>query len=266
MQFSSGWGWRGHVALLVRSLGTKLRTVCESIALGFLDAAAIRNVGMKAYSEKPNAFPPFRNYHSESGLYSHIDWTAKQVLDLACGQGREAFYLEKRGAKVTAIDNHEMMLEQGRQYAIQSGSTVEFIACDYVYSELPGGDYDVVYLSSGMYGSVLGKGRRQQLLRQMIRVVKKDGLLLLTVRPFRKGNWNWKARHLITCFTALISCNSFKFELGDRFFFWEPCHSFTEQEFFDELASCGLSIKKCVPVYPGNTFILCEVSSEIAAG
>lgn len=55
---------------------------------------------------------------------------AGPVLDLACGSGRAAVWLARRGWRVTAIDHQEEALDLGRRLAAREGVRVDFRQAD----------------------------------------------------------------------------------------------------------------------------------------
>ena len=52
------------------------------------------------------------------------------VLDLACGGGRHAIELARRGYKVVGLDLSETLLEVAREAAAEEGVEIEFVHCD----------------------------------------------------------------------------------------------------------------------------------------
>lgn len=53
-----------------------------------------------------------------------------RALDLACGEGRNAIWLARRGWKVTAVDFSEVAVGKARLLAVDSGVEVEWIVAD----------------------------------------------------------------------------------------------------------------------------------------
>ncbi len=53
-----------------------------------------------------------------------------RVLDLACGTGRHAIALSKRGASVLGIDSSETMIARARELAAEEHADVEFLVAD----------------------------------------------------------------------------------------------------------------------------------------
>jgi SAM-dependent methyltransferase len=66
------------------------------------------------------------------------------VLDLCCGTGPFAFFLEEYGAKVTAIDFAPYMIQIAKERALKQGSTISFIQADILTHDLGVEQFDVV--------------------------------------------------------------------------------------------------------------------------
>ena len=69
------------------------------------------------------------------------------VLDVACGQGRNAVWLAQRGHRVTAIDLSAVAIAQARELASGRGVDVDFQVADFRTWEPPADGYDLVVLS-----------------------------------------------------------------------------------------------------------------------
>lgn len=65
------------------------------------------------------------------------------VLDLCCGAGPIAFFLEEQGAHVTGIDLAPSLIAMARQEAIKRGSEVNFIRANVLTHPLGNGVYDL---------------------------------------------------------------------------------------------------------------------------
>ncbi|GFO54266.1 SAM-dependent methyltransferase [Geomonas sp. Red276] len=62
----------------------------------------------------------------------------RRALDLACGEGRNAIYLARRGFEVLAVDIAEKGLEKGEARAVEVGVSVDFRRADLERYRLPG--------------------------------------------------------------------------------------------------------------------------------
>lgn len=81
------------------------------------------------------------------------DLTPGRALDLACGEGRNALWLARRGWRVTAVDFSEVALDKGRERAAKDGLELnnklelDWVAADVAtYVPEPGG-FDLVLIA-----------------------------------------------------------------------------------------------------------------------
>ena len=73
-----------------------------------------------------------------------LEIRACTVIDLGCGEGRDAIYLAGRGFTVTAVDVSRAALDKGRERARFDGVDVEFLERDVIYLDnLPRGTFDL---------------------------------------------------------------------------------------------------------------------------
>ncbi|HTI57206.1 MAG TPA: class I SAM-dependent methyltransferase [Verrucomicrobiae bacterium] len=67
-----------------------------------------------------------------------------RALDVACGAGRNAVWLARRGWRVTGVDFSDVALRAARELAASAGVEVEWIEADAVTWIPPRGAYDLV--------------------------------------------------------------------------------------------------------------------------
>lgn len=79
------------------------------------------------------------------------------VLDIGCGEGKDAVFLAKNGYQVSAFDISEAGLEKGRLLAERNDVYVDFFRAN-VLDYRPGTNYDIVF-SSGVLHYVAPKLR-----------------------------------------------------------------------------------------------------------
>lgn len=96
-----------------------------------------------------------------------------RALDLACGEGRNAIWLARRGWDVTALDFSARGIERARQAAAEAGAEVTWVVGDALTHDLPEVDLVVVaYLQ-------LGASERRTALRRAWEAVAPAGHLFL---------------------------------------------------------------------------------------
>jgi len=71
----------------------------------------------------------------------------RRVLDLGCGQGRNAIWLALEGHEVTAVDLSDIAIDQARRAAADAGVEVYFAARDLATWRPAAESYDLVVLS-----------------------------------------------------------------------------------------------------------------------
>jgi tellurite methyltransferase len=67
-----------------------------------------------------------------------------KALDLACGEGRNAFFLARNGYAVDAIDSSQVVIERDKMIADEEGVAVHFIHADLEGYTIPPSTYDLI--------------------------------------------------------------------------------------------------------------------------
>jgi SAM-dependent methyltransferase len=102
------------------------------------------------------------------------------VLDLACGAGRYAVPLAKRGYSVTGVDANSSFLDQARAYARSEGVTVEWIREDMRRFQRPGA-YDLALSLFTSFGYFEEPEENRAMLRNVRGCLKPGGAFVLDV-------------------------------------------------------------------------------------
>ncbi len=100
----------------------------------------------------------------------------KIVLDLGCGTGKFMQKLHKETVKYYGLDLSSNQLEIAKSKVI--GNNVEFICCSAENIPLPDNSVDVI-ISTWVLGTILDVDRRNKVLNEMKRVLKKNGNIYL---------------------------------------------------------------------------------------
>jgi len=66
------------------------------------------------------------------------------VLDLACGEGRNAVWLAERGWRATGVDFSAVGIDKARRLAAERGVEVELLTADVLEWQPPGATFDLV--------------------------------------------------------------------------------------------------------------------------
>jgi SAM-dependent methyltransferase len=102
------------------------------------------------------------------------------VLDLACGHGRHAIELAKRGYQVTGLDLSASHLALAREAAAASGVTVNWVEAD--MRDLPPGPFDAVINLFSAFGYLESDAADQQVLTAVGQVLRPGGRFILETR------------------------------------------------------------------------------------
>jgi SAM-dependent methyltransferase len=100
----------------------------------------------------------------------------QRVLDLGCGTGNAALLAAARGARVTAVDPAERLLDAARQRATAAGLDVEFASGNAAAIAAPDDHFDVVVAVF----SVIFAPDPSAAATEMMRVLRPGGRAILT--------------------------------------------------------------------------------------
>jgi len=118
------------------------------------------------------------------------------VLDLACGPGRHALELARRGLKVTAVDRTAAYLAQARQRAAEQGLTVEWVQADMREFCRPEA-FDAAVNLFTAFGYFENPADDRNVAGNLFRSLRPDGALVMEMvgkeilaRIFRERDWH----------------------------------------------------------------------------
>ncbi len=122
------------------------------------------------YFTAPRDFPS----HEKAAL----KFARGNVLDLGCGAGRHALYLQKRGVRVTAVDASPRIVELARTRGVKDARVAN--GC----GALPfrDGEFDTVVLFGNNLGICGTLPRFRRMLRELHRITSPRGRILATTR------------------------------------------------------------------------------------
>lgn len=149
------------------------------------------------------------------------------VLDIGCGEGKDAVFLAKCGYQVTALDSATTGLEKARHLAEMHHVSVNFFPAD-INDYTPGQDFDIIFSSGVLH--YLRPSRREDFIKQLKLHTSMGGLHIFNVfvqKPFippapdyekaelQSGSWksgelftlycDWKLRRIDE---VIFDCNS----------------------------------------------------------
>ncbi|MCW4035794.1 MAG: class I SAM-dependent methyltransferase [Candidatus Bathyarchaeota archaeon] len=107
-----------------------------------------------------------------------------RVLDVGCGAGRVALWLQERGCAVVAIDVSPLALEVSRLRGVRDCRLM-----DARNLNLPDGYFDTIIMFGNNFGIAGGFEETRQMLAEFHRVTKKDGTIIASTRdPLKTDN------------------------------------------------------------------------------
>ncbi|SDX85508.1 Methyltransferase domain-containing protein [Ruegeria halocynthiae] len=128
----------------------------------------------KLYGEKPNALgEPTQVFVA---FFDQFDRTGARVLDVGCGQGRDALFIARRGHHVVGVDISPNGIQDLIRAARSEALTVEGIVADITTYE-PMGKFDVVLVDRTLH--MLSATVRKAVLERLLDHVDVDGWLLI---------------------------------------------------------------------------------------
>jgi SAM-dependent methyltransferase len=110
-----------------------------------------------------------------------------EVLNLACGAGREALLLARRGLKVTACDWSPRMIAAAQRRADAAGLLVRFSVSDLYNLPYREGSFDSILITNIAYSYAFPRRCRIRLLQDAYAVLKPGGVFILS---FCRGSDN----------------------------------------------------------------------------
>jgi len=129
------------------------------------------------------------------------------ILDLACGQGRHALELSRRGFRnVYGLDRSHFLINKARQVNQSEGLSVSFKEGDARKLPYPADTFDVVMILGNSYGYFESVEDDMKILKEVFRVLKPGGKFLVDVADgsylkehFSPRSWEWIDKNHFVC-------------------------------------------------------------------
>lgn len=108
--------------------------------------------------------------------------SGKKLIELGCGNGRDAIFLSNNKINVTAIDQSESSINNLKSNA--SSDYINFVADDFIETKLLEAEsFDYVYSRFTLHS--ISEEQENKLINRVYKALKKDGLLLIEVRSVK---------------------------------------------------------------------------------
>lgn len=111
---------------------------------------------------------------------------AARVLDLGCGQGRDALFLARLGHDVVAVDAAPHGIAALKQAAARDGLPVEPIVAD-ITTYAPSGRFDLLLFDRILH--MLSEADRHRVLRRLVPLLAPGGLVLIADEPRHRRDY-----------------------------------------------------------------------------
>ncbi len=142
-----------------------------------------RNKYEKIYQEDSNACgSPFKEFVE---FFEHFEKNPATVLDLGCGQGRDALFISRKGHQVLGVDLSETGVTQMLEAAHKEKLSIEGIVADVVEFETDA-QFDVVILDR-MLHLLPTDDEKLLVLKKASECVLQEGFLLIADTPKQKA-------------------------------------------------------------------------------
>jgi len=131
-----------------------------------------------------------QRYFSERSAWTRRERQAVRlvkgrVLDVGCGAGRFALYLQKRGHEVTAIDNSPGAVKVCKLRGVKKAQLLSIMDAH----KLQAGSFGTVIMMGSNFGLLGGFKRAKRLLSDFDRVTSDEGRIIAeTVDPYQTSN------------------------------------------------------------------------------
>ena len=130
-----------------------------------------------------------KGYFSDYEAWSKIEQKAMQfvkgrVLDIGCGAGRHALYLQKKGFDVLGIDISPLVLDVCRKRGLKKLKLMPIESIDFKPNS-----FDTILMMGNNFGLLNNLEKAKRLLKRFYRITGKDALIIAsTSDPYKTDN------------------------------------------------------------------------------
>ena len=141
--------------------------------------------------------------------------TESSILDLCCGQGRHSLEIAKRGfTNIVGFDRSHYLIDRARKINKTSGMNVTFKEGDARKMPFPNDSFDAVLIAGNSFGYFESVEDDMRVLREVMRVMKPKGKLLIDITDgnymienFQPRSWEWIDKNYFVCRERSLSKN-----------------------------------------------------------
>ena len=173
-------------------------------------------------------------------IIKELPFKSYNIVDLGCGNGRWFELFQERQVDYIGVDASEKLIEIARKKYPQA----KFQVADALNLPFPNGFFDKIY-SIAVLHQIPSKELRLQFLKEVKRVLRPGGLLILTVWKFHQ----LKELSLFFKYTILKLFGKSKLDFKDIFEPWGKkieryYHCFSKKELMKLVQKAGFQIQK----------------------
>jgi len=182
----------------------------------------------------------------EAEIFDRYHMVSGRTLVLGAGSGREAIALARKGMRVVGVDTNGDAVKMAQHLAQLAGVPAHFHQVDFLNLPYAASSFDYIVLSNIMYSSVAGASRRQAWLTELGRVLKSDGLMVISFvsEQYPAGRLKTICNALNRILVKLPGANT-NYQPGDLLFGGHFFHAFqNEAEVREELLGAGMIIRE----------------------
>lgn len=110
----------------------------------------------------------------------------RKVLDLACGYGRIAIPLAKKGFEVYGVDISKNLLEKAKRKARASNVKVDFRCGSFLKIPFGDGYFEGMIVIWSSFCHLLNRKDQVKALKEIRRVLEKDGIAIIDLPYYRR--------------------------------------------------------------------------------
>jgi len=128
----------------------------------------------KLYGETPNALGAQTKVFTD--FFARFQHSQARVLDVGCGQGRDALFIARLGHSVVGVDMAPNGIRDLKSAALKENLSIEGVVADIVTYE-PNGQFDVILIDRTLH--MLGESDRLKVLKKLLGHIEPKGYLLI---------------------------------------------------------------------------------------
>jgi len=117
--------------------------------------------------------------YNEWGMHEKeaMKFVKGRVLDIGCGAGRHALYLQRRGYEVMGIDNSPLAIKVCRERGLKN---VKVLSITQINSKL--GKFDTILMMGNNFGLFGNFKRARWLLKKFRKITRENGIIIAETR------------------------------------------------------------------------------------